>query len=235
VLDPALARPQPPRQLVLDLALPPALGADDFVTGAANAAARTVIDTPEAWPDQRLALVGPAGAGKSHLASILEAATGATRITAAALADAAVPALAGHGVPVIVEDLDRAAALDQPALFHLLNLARETRTPVLITARLHPSTLPVTLPDLASRLRAFPVVEILPPDEALLGALLLKLFADRGLLVDPAVIGYLVLRMERSYAAARALVARLDTEAASRKREVTKNLAASVLGDPDEA
>jgi len=118
-------------------------------------------------------------------------------------------------------------SIDERALFHLLNLAREDEAFVLLTGRSAPFN--VAIRDLASRLRALPVVAMAPPDDALLRAVLVKLFADRQLAVDEGVIGYLATRIERSFAAARRLVARLDDEAMRQQRPLTRAFAAEYL------
>jgi len=148
--------------------------------------------------------------------------------TALALIDASsVPQALSSGA-LAIEDADR-GELDEAALFHLLNLAREQSAHILITARQAPATWPIKLPDLASRLRALPVAALDPPDDALLAAVLVKLFADRQLAVDERLIEFLVHRIERSFAAARAAVAELDHEAMRLKRPVNRALAAEIL------
>ena len=118
---------------------------------------------------------------------------------------------------------------DEQALFHLLNLVREARITILLTASKSPGDLGIALPDLNSRLKALPLASILPPDDALLRAVLVKLFADRQLSVEPAVIDYVLLRMERSLAAARAVVAEIDRLALSLQRSVTRQVANAAL------
>jgi chromosomal replication initiation ATPase DnaA len=119
--------------------------------------------------------------------------------------------------------------LDEAAMFHLLNLAHEERAYVLLTARDAPAAWPVTLADLASRLRALPAVALAAPDDALLRAIMVKLFADRQLAVDDALIAYLMTRIERTGAAARAAVAALDHAALRLKRPVNRALAGEIL------
>jgi chromosomal replication initiation ATPase DnaA len=148
-------------------------------------------------------------------------------IAGRALDAASVPQALATGA-LAVEDADR-GPLDEAALFHLLNLAREQSAYVLITARRPPASWPIRLPDLASRLRALPVVTLDPPDDALLAAVLVKLFADRQLAVEERLIEFLVHRIERSFAAAQAAVAELDGEALRLKRPVNRALAAEVL------
>jgi chromosomal replication initiation ATPase DnaA len=187
----------------------------------------------DAWPDwshRTVMLIGPEGSGKSHLAAIWAQAAGARLIAARALEEASVPAALATGA-LVVEDL-AAGSFEERALFHLLNLAREQEAFVMLTARTPPTTL--AIPDLSSRLKALPVAAIAPPDDGLLRALLLKLFSDRQLAVDEALLGYVGTRIERSFAAARALVALLDAEAMRRKRPLTRALASEILrtGEP---
>ncbi len=178
-----------PRQLVLDLAHRQALGAEDFLVSRSNAAAVELIDRWPDWPHPACVVVGPEGAGKSHLANVWRLRSGASHVGARLLSDAAVAAAAERSA-IVVEDLDRGIG-EERALFHLLNRARESALSVLLTSRSAPGDLAVDVPDLRSRLRALPVVELHAPDEALLKAVLVKLFCDRQLNVEPAVIDYL--------------------------------------------
>jgi chromosomal replication initiation ATPase DnaA len=216
-----------PRQLTLDLNHTESYARDDFLGGPANAAALTLIDNWPDWPSRTVALVGPEGSGKSHLASIWAAQAGARSIAARTLREIEVPAALATGA-LVVEDAAE-AGFDETAMFHLLNLAREDGAFLLFTASWTTQTA-----DLASRLKALPVVPLASPDDALLRAVLVKMFADRQLGVDEQLIGYVVTRIGRSFAAAREAVARLDQEAMRRQRPVTKALAAEVLrfGDP---
>lgn len=222
-----------PRQLVFDLAHRQALGAEDFLVSSSNRAAVELIDRWPAWPHPAAIVAGPQGSGKSHLANVWRLRSGAGALAAAALQDAAVAALA-DGASLVVEDIDRGIA-DEQALFHLLNRARESRLAVLITSRTPPGEQAFRIPDLRSRLRALPLVELAPPDEGLLKAVLVKLFDDRQLVVEPQVIDYLSLRMERSMAAASRLVAAIDRQALATHRKVTRPLAAQVLAGLGEA
>jgi len=216
-----------PRQLVLDLALRQALGEEDFLVSRSNAAAVELIDRWPDWPHPAAVVVGPEGSGKSHLANVWRLRSGADLIAAAALYDATVAALPERSA-VALEDLDRGIA-DERALFHLLNRARESGLSVLLTSRTAPGELELRIPDLRSRLRALPVVELDAPDEVLLKAVLVKLFCDRQLTVEPAVIDYLSLHMERSMQAASRVVAAVDRLALAMHRKVTRALAAEAL------
>lgn len=222
-----------PRQLVLDLAHRQALGEEDFLVSRSNAAAVELIDAWPHWPHPAAIVVGPEGSGKSHLANVWRLRSAAHLVPAAELSDAIVAALAERSA-VVVEDLDRGLA-DERALFHLLNRARESAVCVLLTSREAPGDMTFRIPDLRSRLKALPVVELQSPDEALLKAVLVKLFCDRQLNVEPAVIEYLSLRMERSMEAASRVVAAVDRLALAMHRKVTRPLAAealAALGEP---
>jgi chromosomal replication initiation ATPase DnaA len=216
-----------PRQLAFALPHAESLTRDNFLEGPANAAALALIESWPEWPARTMLLVGPEGSGKSHLAAIWAEQAGARSTTAYALSAATVPAALATGA-LVVEDL-KASDFDERALFHLLNLAREEQAYVLITARTPPATIEVELRDLRSRLRALPVVSLAEPDDLLFRALIVKFCTDRQLAIDESVVGYLTTRIERSYAAAREAVDRLDREALRLGRPVTRALAAELL------
>ena len=209
-------------QLPLDLPHRPALGGEDFLVAASNESAVTLIDRWPDWPHHAVAIVGPPGCGKSHLAGVWQAASGALALTPEELA-AGMPS----GRAVLLDDADQLA--DEEGLLHLMNWMRETGGSLLMTAVTPPARWPVALPDLQSRLAAVPTAEIGPPDDALLAVMLVKLFADRQLTPDPAVIDYLTVRIERSFAAVRRVVAELDAAALAAQRPVTLPLAREVL------
>lgn len=216
------------RQIPLDLGHREALGREDFMVAPCNAAAVAWLDRWPAWPAPVLVLHGPAGCGKSHLAEVWRKRSGASRLDPAALAGMDPPAMAA--APRVIEDLDRAFDPSQEApLFHLYNCLAESGRHVLITARTPPARWRFTLADLSSRLRAAPSVGVGPPDEALMASLLVKLLADRQLKVGEDVVLFLLERMERSFAAATALVAALDEAALSSRRRITVPLARAVL------
>jgi chromosomal replication initiation ATPase DnaA len=216
-----------PRQLAFALPHAESFTRDDFLEGPANAAGLALIDSWPDWPNRIMLLVGPEGSGKSHLASIWAVQAGARSTSAHTLTAGAVPSGLATGA-LVVEDL-RSSDVDERALFHLLNLAREEGAFVLITARTPPSAFQIELLDLRSRLRALPTVSLLPPDDHLCRALIVKFCADRQLAVDEAVVSYLTTRVERSYAAVRTAVEFLDTEALRLGRPVTRALAAELL------
>jgi len=216
-----------PRQLAFALPHAESLTRDNFLEGPANAAGLALVDSWPEWPNRIMLLVGQEGSGKSHLAAIWAEQAGARSTTAHALTAAAVPGALATGA-LVVEDL-RSSDLDERALFHLMNLAREDGAFVLVTAREPPSAFQIELRDLKSRLRAVPMVSLLPPDDQLFRALIVKFCADRQLAVDESMVSYLAIRIERSYAAARRAVEFLDTEALRLGRPVTRALAAELL------
>jgi chromosomal replication initiation ATPase DnaA len=218
-----------PRQLAFALPHAESLTRDDFLQGPSNAAGLALVDSWPDWPNRIMLLVGPEGSGKSHLAAIWAEEAGARSTSAHALTAAGVPGELATGA-LVVEDL-KSSEFDERALFHLLNLAREDEAYVLITARAAPSAFAVELRDLRSRLRALPTVSLLPPDDQLFRALIVKFCADRQLAIDENVVSYLTTRIERSFAAARQAVELLDTEALRLGRPVTRALAAELLRD----
>src|SRR5262245_1099567 len=219
-----------PRQLVLALNHPVSFAREDFLRGPSNNAAFTLIESWPDWPDRIVALVGPQGSGKSHLSAIWAEATGARVLSAKLLSTTDVPGALATGA-LVVEDLE-SADLDEQALFHLINLAREERAYVVFTARSAPANFAVTIRDLASRLRAVPAVMLTAPDDALLRSLLVKLAADRQLALDEPLVNFLVTRIERSFAAAHAAVQKLDDEAMRQQRPVTRALASELFRTP---
>jgi chromosomal replication initiation ATPase DnaA len=219
-----------PRQLVLALNHVESFAREDFLAGPSNAAALALIDRWPDWPDRIVALVGPEGSGKTHLASIWAHVAGARVMAARLLVHCDLPAALATGA-LVLEDLEP-DALDERSLFHLLNLVREEGAYLLITGRVAPGGLSVSLPDLGSRLRAVPLVAMASPDDVLLRSLIFKLAADRQLNVDRPLVNFLANRIERSFAAARAAVMRLDEEAMRRHRPVTRALAAELFAEP---
>ena len=216
-----------PRQLAFALPHAESFTRDNFLEGPANAAGLALVDSWPDWPNRIMQLVGPEGAGKSHLAAIWAEQAGARSTSAHALTAAAVPGALATGA-LVVDDL-KSSDVDERALFHLLNLAREEGASILITSRLPPSALQIELHDLRSRLRAIPTVLLLPPDDQLFRALIVKFCTDRQLGVDESVVSYLTTRIERSYAAVRQVVELLDAEALRLGRPVTRALAAELL------
>ena len=214
-------------QLTLDLPHRTALGAEDFLVSDCNRAAVRLIDAWPDWQDNVQLMTGPAASGKTHLAKVWQAMSSARSLDPDNLAIDFVDAMEA-GTPLVVEDLDR-LDYDEKSLFHLLNLSREKRLAVLLTARGAPRSWRIALPDLLSRLNGVPSVEIGPPDEALIRTVLLKHFADRQLDIDPKVLTYLALHVDRSLAAAAAAVAAIDRAALATGRKIGRQLVMEVL------
>lgn len=216
-----------PKQLPLEMPFEPQMGRADFLVGEANRDATAFIDAWPDWPASVVLLIGPSGSGKSHLTRAWADKAQASVVSGADLAGSDPVRLVGRGA-VAVEDADD-PALDETSLFHLLNAARARGASVLVTAHAIPADWGLTLPDLLSRLRAAQPAFLGPPDDDLLRRVLVKLFSDRQMEVDPGVVDYLAQRMERSFAAAVRIVDGLDRESLARGRRVTRVLASEVL------
>jgi chromosomal replication initiation ATPase DnaA len=219
-------------QLTFDLALPPPTYArDDFVVSPGNREALAWIDRWPDWPAPALALGGPPGCGKTHLSRIWAARAGAPVIEGSALEGKSVAdlsELASASPALVIESADLAP---ERQLFHLYNLMRERRGHLLLTSTALPAHWSIVLPDLASRLRAAPAVTVAPPDDELLGSIILKQLADRQLHAGAGVVHYLVAHMERSAESARRVVAALDRRALAERREIDRRLAVDVLAE----
>jgi chromosomal replication initiation ATPase DnaA len=216
------------KQLSLDLPHRAAFGAEDFLVSTCNRGAVRLIDSWPEWPENAQLIIGPAASGKTHLARVWQPRSGARALSPGDL-DAGLLQSIGEGTSLIVEDVDR-AGYDEKGLFHLLNLAREKRLYVLLSTRETPSRFDCSLPDLRSRLNALAAVRIGAPDDALLRTVMLKHFSDRQLAIDPKVLDFLALRIERSLAAAAEAVAAIDRAALGSGRKISRQLVAEVLG-----
>jgi chromosomal replication initiation ATPase DnaA len=213
------------RQLAFDLPGNEALTRADFFVAPSNVLALQAVENWQDWPGNKLLLIGPEGAGKTHLTHVWAELSGAVILSAEALEDVDIAALAGR--PVAVEDahlIDKGEA----ALFHLHNVVTAGGA-LMLTAPTPPRDWGLRLADLHSRVQAASVARLEAPDDGLLSAVLIKLFADRQIAVPPNLIPYLVSRMPRSIGAARALVGALDTRALALGRPVTRALAGEVL------
>ncbi len=217
-----------PKQLAFDLPLDPRYGREDFLVSPSNERAYALIEQWPDWPDPIVNLVGPKGSGKSHLASIWASTAHAWTIDAFEVLGERVPHLVSNGA-LVIEDAD-SRERDEPALFHLLNLCRERGGFVLLTSSAPVEAWGIKTPDLLSRLRMAPSVTLEPPDDALLKAVLVKLFVDRQLVVDTTVVDFVALRIDRSLSQAAEIVMALDREALSRGRRITRPMAAQILG-----
>lgn len=222
---------KPAEQIPLALEFRPALEREDFLVAPSNAVAVGWIDSWPGWQVTLLTLVGAAGSGKTHLAQVWRARSGALSLDPAEGDAAALAEVLGDNQAAVVEDAERLAgdAAAERGLFHLYNLLRERGGHLLLTARAYPARWRVALPDLRSRLESGAVAALDEPDDLLMRALLGKLFADRQLRPGSGVIDYLLARMERSYDAASQIVARLDARALAERRELRLPLVRSVL------
>ena len=220
----------PPRQLPLDLGHGTGYSRDELVVSGTNNQAAALVDRWPDWPSPVVVLAGPAGSGKTHLAAIWRARANAVAVNAGRIGDS----IASLGTrPALIDDVD-SGVIDEQGLFHLINAVRGAGSTLLLTARRFPSAWGVSLPDLASRLKAAATVEIHEPDDLLLAGVITKLFADRQVEVEPHVVQYLVRRIERSLATAMRVVERLDRTALERKTPITRALAAETVSAMDE-
>ncbi|NKB58910.1 MAG: DNA replication protein [Alphaproteobacteria bacterium] len=220
------------KQLALDLAHRPAHGAEDFLVAPCNAEAIAWLDRWPDWPGPALALHGPAGCGKTHMAHVWKARSGALLLKPDEVAATAPDVLLTRSNRLIIDDAS--AGQDEHALLHLYNMTREAQGHLLITSRVAPARWAIELPDLRSRLSAAPAVAIGRPDDGLIGAVLVKLFADRQLPVESDVLTFILPRMERTFSAARALVAALDRSSLAARRRITIPLARDVMAELEE-
>jgi chromosomal replication initiation ATPase DnaA len=220
-------------QLILDLPHRAAFGAEDFLVSDCNLGAVRLIDSWPNWQDNVQLLIGPPASGKTHLVRVWQALSGAGTFTPEDLNMQALSAVK-ESAALVVEDIDR-AGYDEKALFHLLNLAREKPLFLLLSARDAPAHFDCALPDLRSRLNALPAMRIGAPDETLLKTVMLKHFADRQLAIDPKVLDYLALHVDRSLAAAGLAVAAIDRAALAAGRKISRQLVAEVLSAAGQA
>lgn len=219
------------QQLTFELPVIPALGRDDFYISASNSAAVAAVENWENWQNGKMLLVGDRGAGKTHLAHVWASLAKGIVVPAQQLDPQNVAGFVQSNPRIAIEDADQIAgnATCEQALFHLHNLLAAEGGHLLITARQSPARWHLSLPDLASRLQGASLVSLEPPDDPLLAALMVKLFADRQLAVAPPVISYLVTRMQRSFSGAQVLVDALDRAALTARSGVTRKIAAQVL------
>jgi chromosomal replication initiation ATPase DnaA len=217
-----------PRQLALDLGHRPALGRSDFLVSTANRDAVAWIDRWPDWPGRVLGLYGPPGCGKSHLVRVFAARSGASIVAAADLALPLSESFFAATAPVAIEDGE--GVRDERALLHAFNALRERGLDLLLSGRESPARWSVVLPDLSSRLRAVTAVGIAAPDDDLLAAVVVKLFADRQLQIAPDVVTYLIRRIDRSFDAARRVVAAADADSLAEGRAVTIPLIRKLTG-----
>lgn len=219
-------------QLAFDLPHRAALGAEDFLVSDCNGAAVKLVDAWPEWLDPVQLLIGPPASGKTHLVRVWQGRSGAISLDITHLGIEVIDRLP-PSVPIAVEDADR-AGYDEKTLFHLLNLSSEKNLFVLLTARSTPNRWGIALPDLASRLSAVAVTEIGIPDEALLRTVMLKHFTDRQLVIDPKVLEFMALRIDRSMEAAAAAVEAVDRAALRSGRKISRQLVSDTLEVPED-
>lgn len=222
-----------PGQIPLDFEGRSALGREDYLLGPSNQSAVAWIDRWPEWPAPLLVLTGPAASGKTHLAAVWRERAGAEIIRPEMLLSRSAEQIAQTGNTLILDGLDPWLG-DRDAettLFHLYNIFKEERRTFLITMRMAPAQAEFAIADLASRFRAAPLAAIQAPDDILLGSVLIKLFSDRQLTVGNEVIQYILPRMERSFSAARDIVATADRLALAEKRRISVPLMRQVLAD----
>lgn len=224
-----------PRQLALEFDHRPALSGEDFLVAPCNRDAVAWLDRWPDWPTPVLAIFGPPGCGKTHLAQVFRAISGARQIKPEDLAHDEPPRLIAGAPALLMDDAeDCLAAAHEEALLHLYNLLRETGVRMMMTACRPPARWTIGLADLASRLSAATAVGIGPPDDPLMAALLVKQFADRQLKVDGDIVSFMLARMERSFGAVRALVAAVDAAALAERRNITVPLVRRVMDRMDD-
>ncbi len=219
------------RQLSFDLPVRTALGREDFFVSPANAFPVAMIENWQNWPARKLVLTGPEGSGKTHLTHVWAARSGARIISAKSLPEHDIPSLCT--APVAIEDVQSIAGdrVAEEALFHLHNLALAEGHPLLFTATRAPNLWGIALPDLRSRMEGTPVATLEEPDDTLLAAVIMKLFSDRQIVPTADTIPYLVSRIDRSFATARAMVARIDQTGLDQGRAINRKLASEILAD----
>lgn len=223
------------RQIPLPFTTSPSLGDSDFLITEANREAVVWIERWPDWPTPALVIYGPKGCGKTHLTHIFHGRTAGCLIDERQLSHCSPDTLLENNPAAIIDDADEIVGKGfQEHVLHLYNLAREHGRQMLLTACAPPGSWPISLPDLSSRLNSCPAIGIKAPDDAMMAALLVKLFHDRQITVDADVVNFAVSRMERSFDAARKLVATIDRVSQSAKRKVSVPLVRAVLSRPAE-
>jgi chromosomal replication initiation ATPase DnaA len=218
------------RQLTFNLEHRPSLSGDDFLVAPANEAAVKWVDQWPDWPAQAVAISGPSASGKTHLAHVFQAKSGAEYITGSAITQSNARTLVLDNPALVIDDADQIATpVQEESLFHILNILKEQNKQALLIAQTPPSQWQIKLADLQSRLNALPHAAIQNPDEMLITAVMVKQFTDRQLRIEPGVIDYVLPRVERSFSAAQRFVSAVDDAALEEQRKITVPLVSKVL------
>lgn len=215
-------------QLSFTIGHEPSYARADFIESECNREALAFVERWPDWPSYGLIIYGPNASGKTHLAHIFTQRANGRFLKLHDLKSSSLFVTLPSQASLVLDDYDPSTHPEQN-MFHLLNMEREEKGSILIVANSHPSTWPVYLPDLRSRFLALPAVAIATPDEELLKAVMTKLFADRQLVVEPGVIDYAILRLERSFDAIHRFVDQIDDVSLREKRNITLPLARQIL------
>ena len=211
------------QQLPFDLGCRQAYERDDVWVSKANRDAVAWVDKWPEWNAQVLVIFGPPASGKTHLLQVWKREAEAVEVFAADLNEALISHLAAESKAVMIDDLGSflGNSENEKIIFHLYNLAKESGGSLLLAADKPLKEYEFKLPDLKSRLMAAPAVGLNPPDEELMAVVITKLFSDRQIFVSQEVVNFIILRIERSFAAIRDLVEKLDRRALADKRSIT--------------
>ncbi|MCR9213503.1 MAG: DnaA/Hda family protein [Proteobacteria bacterium] len=220
-------------QIPLNFPLRPASGREDFLVAPANEEAIAWIDKWPDWPTGFLVIKGPAGCGKTHLAHVWQKQTGARILTPKDLDTCSIEDIAELTLtPLVMEDMG--GKINDDAFFHLFNMLTEKKQSLLMTTTKRVKKWKVKLPDLKSRLGTVPVAKVQQPDDQLFAALIVKHISDRQLAVEPDVVQYLVMRLERSFAEVRRFIALVDAKALAGGRKITKPFIRELLKEKEQ-
>lgn len=200
---------------------------DTLVVTEANRDAAQLLTDWRAWPNGALALIGPAGAGKTHLALAWALETGARQVSPTASADDAAAIFQEAAGRLFIDDLERER--DEAMLWRVLDLARARAGAVLLVAAAPPAEWQVAIPDLRSRLGALAMARLGEPDETLMEVVLRRICREQFIHLSDDAARYLARRLPRTYAAARQMAAALDAGLTRGARPVSRKAAEKAL------